>query len=188
MDPIAIILFVGLAVIAVVMVYTRTATNIIAADNKCNDAWKAVELQLRERGELVAQLEEMMGTNHEALLALRDARAEVDAAMDAEKRPEDVMVVSDELTATLRQIFSVVERSTALMTNPDLVAHLSEIANAENRIGKARGEYNDRAREYNNMVTGFPGEKVAGFRYRPRKKLEPRESGDGERELPWAKF
>ena len=85
MDPIAIILFVGLAVIAVVMVYTRTATNIIAADNKCNDAWKAVELQLRERGELVAQLEEMMGANHEALLALRDARAEVDAAMDAEK-------------------------------------------------------------------------------------------------------
>ena len=46
MDPIVVILFVGLAVIALVMVYTRTYLNIMGADEKCRTTWKVLDAAL----------------------------------------------------------------------------------------------------------------------------------------------
>ena len=121
MDPIVVILFVGLALIALVMVYTRTYLNIMGADEKCRATWKVFDAALARRGELVASLEAALagrgGRGHEVLDALSRGRAAVDAA----EQPADKIVASQALTQTLRELFAVTERSTALMTNPDLV-------------------------------------------------------------------
>ena len=45
-----------------------------------------------------------------------------------------------------------------------------------------------RVREYNSLVTTFPGSKIGGMRYRPRMSLESGRRGRAEQELPWARF
>ena len=78
MDPIVVILFVGLAVIALVMVYTRTYLNIMGADEKCRTTWKVLDAALVRRGELVTSLEAAMAERgehgREMLDALSSAR------------------------------------------------------------------------------------------------------------------
>ena len=188
-DPIVIILFVGLAVIALVMVYTRTYLNIMGADEKCRSTWKVLEASLARRGELVSSLEEAMagrgGHGREALEALSRARG----AVDAVEGPADKIVASQALTQTLREIFAVAERSTALMTDPGLVALMGQIAEAENDLEQARKAYDEEVRGYNALVTSFPGNKIGGMRYRPRMSVRAGQGGDGTgRELPWTRF
>ena len=81
------------------------------------------------------------------------------------------------------------ERSTALMTNPDLVALMGQIAQAEKDLEQARRAYDEEVRGYNVLVTSFPGNKIGGMRYRPRMSVRARRGrGDTDRELPWASF
>ena len=188
MDPIVVILFIGLAVIAVVMIYTRTYLNIVADDNRCVEAWKTVERDMACRGDLVLSLEAMMaervGRGAEALEPVSAARV---AVMAAEK-PEEKAAASDALTEELRAIFEMAERSTVLMTNPDLVELLSQIANAENDLARSRESYEKCVRGYNSRVTSFPGNKISGYRYRPRKSPTAKARRESEHELPWARF
>lgn len=188
MDPIVVILFVGLLLIAAVMVYTRTYLNIIGADNKCEDAWKVVEGQLAAREELVRSLEDELGAHGTASAEMLSAVAAARAAVNEAKKPADRLAASEALTVTLRDVFAVAERSTALMTNPELVGLLSQIADAENALARAREGYDTRVREYNSLVTTFPGSKIGGMRYRPRMSLESGRRRDKGQELPWARF
>lgn len=190
MDPIVIILFVGLALIALVMVYTRTYLNIMGADEKCRATWKVLEASLVRRGELVASLEEAMTGRGEYGREAPDALSRGRAAVDAAEQPADKIVASQALTQTLRELFAVAERSTALMTNPDLVALMGQIAQAEKDLEQARRAYDEEVRSYNALVTSFPGNKIGGMRYRPRMSVRARHGrrGGAERELPWTRF
>ena len=171
MDPIVVILFVGLAVIALVMVYTRTYLNIIAEDNRCVEAWKVVEKDMARRGELVLSLEAMMaervGRGADAIEPVSAARTAVEVA----EKPEEKAAAS-----------------TVLMTNPDLVQLLKDIADAENSLARSRESYEKCVRGYNSRVTSFPGNKISGYRYRPRKSLTAKARHEREHELPWARF
>ena len=191
MDPIAIILFVGLAVIAVVMVYTRTYLNIMGADEKCRTTWKVLDDALAHRGELVTSLESAMAERGERGRETLEALAQARAAVDAADAPADKIVASQALTQNLREIFAVAERSTALMTNPDLVELMGQIAEAEKDLEQARRAYEEEVRGYNALVTSFPGNKIGGMRYRPRMSVGARSGrgrGDAGRELPWTRF
>ena len=189
MDPIVIIMIVGLALIAVVMIYTRTYLNIMGADEKCRTTWKVLEAALVRRGELVASLEAAMAERGESGREMLDALSGARAAVDAAEQPADKIVASQALTQTLREIFAVAERSTALMTNPDLVALMGQIAEAEKDLEQARRAYDEEVRGYNVLVTSFPGNKIGGMRYRPRMSVRARRGrGSAERELPWARF
>lgn len=189
MDPIVVILFVGLAVIALVMVYTRTYLNIMGADEKCRTTWKVLDAALARRGELVASLEATMAERGEHGREMLDALSSARVAVDAAEQPADKIVASQALTQTLREIFAVAERSTALMTNPDLVALMGQIAEAEKDLEQARRAYDEEVRGYNALVTSFPGNKIGGMRYRPRMSVRARRDGNGAgRELPWTRF
>ena len=191
MDPIAIILFVGLAVIAVVMVYTRTYLNIMGADEKCRTTWKVLDDALAHRGELVTSLESAMAERGERGRETLEALAQARAAVDAADAPADKIVASQALTQNLREIFAVAERSTALMTNPDLVELMGQIAEAEKDLEQARRAYEEEVRGYNALVTSFPGNKIGGMRYRPRMSVGTRSGRDrdgADRELPWTRF
>ena len=189
MDPIVVILLVGLLLIAVVMVYTRTYLNIIGADNKCEDAWKVVERQLAARDELVRTLETRLGGHGAASADMLAAVSTARVAVGEAKKPADKLAASEALTVALRDVFAVAERSTALMTNPDLVALMGQIAETEKDLEQARRAYDEEVRGYNALVTSFPGNKIGGMRYRPRMSVGTRRRGDGTgRELPWTRF
>ena len=188
MDPIVVIMIVGLALIAVVMVYTRTYLNIMGADEKCRSTWKVLEAALARRGELVTSLEAAMADRGESGREMLDAVSRARVAVDAADAPADKIVASQALTQTLREVFVVAERSMALMTNPDLVELLSKIAEAEKDLEQARRAYDEEVRGYNVLVTSFPGNKIGGMRYRPRMSVRPGRGRDAERELPWTRF
>ena len=189
MDPIVVIMVVGLALIAVVMVYTRTYLNIMGADEKCRTTWKVLDDALARRGELVASLVAAMADRGEHGREMLDALSRGRAAVDAVEQPADKIVASQALTQTLREVFAVAERSTALMTNPDLVALMGQIAQAEKDLEQARRAYDEEVRGYNVLVTSFPGNKIGGMRYRPRMSVRARRGrGDADRELPWSRF
>ena len=191
MDPIVIIMIVGLALIAVVMIYTRTYLNIMGADEKCRTTWKVLEAALVRRGELVASLEAAMAERGESGREMLDALSGARAAVDAAEQPADKIVASQALTQNLREIFAVAERSTTLMTNPDLVELMGQIAEAEKDLEQARRAYEEEVRGYNALVTSFPGNKIGGMRYRPRMSVGTRSGrgrGGADRELPWTRF
>ncbi len=188
MDPIVVILLVGLLLIVVVMVYTRTYLNIIGADNKCEDAWKVVERQLAARDELVRTLEARLGEHGSASADMLAAVSTARAAVGEARKPADKLAASEALTVALRDVFAVAERSATLMAKPELVELMSGIAEVENTLAHARKGYDARVREYNSLVTTFPGSKIGGMRYRPRMSLESGRRGRTEQELPWARF
>ena len=134
-----------------------------ALKNRCVQALADVDVQLKQRHDLIPSLVETVrgyvGHEKDVLEAVTSARAEALSAvgMDQNMRAEAA------LGAHLARLLSIAE------TNPDLKAsqHFeslrSEISDVENKIAASRRFLNLTASEYNTALEQFPGQLFASW-------------------------
>jgi len=183
MDAGIILLILVIAIgIFLVMVYNR----LVALRQTCNQAWGDIDVQLKQRHDLVPNLVETVkgyaSHEKETLENVTKARQQ---AIDAASL-KGLAEAENMLSGALRQLFALSEAYPDLKANQNFMSLQTELADLENKIAAARRFFNNAVNEYNTATEQFPAVVIAnsmGFQQR-----EYFEVGEAERAAPKVQF
>lgn len=168
--------------VMVAMIYNR----LVALRQTCNQAWGDIDVQLKQRHDVVPNLVETVKgyASHESetLEAVIKARQ---TAIDATSLG-DLAQAENLLTGALRQLFALSEAYPDLKANENFLSLQNELADLENKIAAARRFFNNAVSEYNTAAEQFPAVIFANmFGFSQRDFFEVAEA---ERGAPKVKF
>lgn len=182
-----VVLLIIIAIVVVLaVVWISLYNGIVTKDNRCDNAWQTIDAQLQRRNDLIPNLVETVKgyAKHESqtLEAVTAARTAVSNA----RTPEDKMQASNVLTDALTHLFAVSEAYPDLKANANFQQLQSELSDTENKISYARMSFNDCVLEYNNAIETFPGNIVAGSKFKQRQGFEV--ASESARQAPKVQF
>ena len=184
----------GIIVLAVVVLLALWAisiyNNLVKLRNNRENAFANIDVQLKQRYDLVPQL---VGTvkgyaehEKEVFQRVTEARA---AAMSA-TTINDKMAADNALTSALAGLKVSLEAYPELKANQNFLQLQGEIADIENKLAAVRRYFNSATRELNNAVQTFPSNLFAnmfGFKKEPMYEV-PQEQRDNYEKAPEVKF
>lgn len=154
-----IILVVILVIIAIWLV--SLYNNLVKLRNRRQNAFADIDVQLRQRHDLVPQLVETVkgyaGHEKELLTKITEARS---GALQA-KTIDEKIVAEQQLTAALQGLRVQVEAYPDLKANQNFLRLQEELSDIENKLAAARRFFNGATTEYNTAVETFPGNLMA---------------------------
>ena len=150
-------LIIIVVVVAVVLMLTVGIYNrLVGLRQRANQAFADVDVQLRQRHDLIPNLVETVKgyATHErgtleAVTAARQAAVSADTV-------EGKVQAENALTGALRQLFAVAEAYPDLKANTNFLQLQSELADIENKLAAARRFFNSAVGEFNAAIQQFP--------------------------------
>ena len=151
-----------LIVIVVLVLWMVSLYNrLVSLRNRRQNAFADIDVQLRQRHDLVAQIVETVkgyaGHERSVLTAITEARS---AAMAA-KTIDDKIVAEQQLTSALQGLRVQVEAYPDLKANQNFLQLQEELSDIENKLAASRRFFNGATTEYNNAVETFPSNLIA---------------------------
>jgi LemA protein len=146
-----------LAVIVVVVLWAISVYNgLVSMRQRVNEAFADVDVQLRQRHDLIPNLVETVkgyaaherGTLDEVVKARNVAVAAQGPAQQA--------AAENMLSGALRQLFALSEAYPDLKANAEFLQLQAELTDLENKIAAARRFFNNAVQEYNTGIQRFP--------------------------------
>ena len=169
-------------VIAAIAIYNR----IITLENRFQNAWSQIDVQLKRRNDLVPNLvETVKGYAAHEEGVFRSVAESRQAMMNAKSVAESAEA-ANMMTQALGRLFAISEAYPELRANENFKMLQEELSAVENKIAYARQFYNDAVLQYNNAIETIPGVFLAG----PMGKQEQvfLEIPETEREVPQVSF
>jgi len=157
------VLWIVLAVLAAVaLVGVALYNRIIVLENRIQNAWGQIDVQLKRRNDLIPNLLATVKgyATHERELFTRLGEAR-ERSLRATTVPEQADA-SNQVTAALKSVFAVAENYPELRANENFLALQTELSETEDKIAYARQFYNDAVLQFNNAVQTVPGTFIAG--------------------------
>lgn len=153
-----------LALLVVLVLWlVATFNNLVSLKNQVLNGWKQIDVQLKRRYDLIPNLVEtvkgVMKFEQDTLTKVIEARNKAISAQGV----ADKAVQENILSASLRQLFALVENYPNLKSNENVSKLQEELVSTENRIGFARQFYNDIATKFNIAQQVFPTNILAGI-------------------------
>jgi LemA protein len=178
---ILIVILVVLALIAVSL-YNR----IISLDNRVTNAFGQIDVQLKQRNDLIPNLVNTVkgyaDFEKSTLQAVTDARARMAGANSISDKVE----ASNMMSAALGKLFAVAEAYPDLKANASFLDLQAQLTGLEQKIAYSRQFFNDTVLEYNNAITTVPGVFLAGPMGKTSKPMF--QAADAERAVPQVQF
>ncbi len=168
-------LIVVIAVIVLLVFWLIGLYNkLVRFKNNRENAFADIDVQLRQRNDLVLQLVSTVKgyATHERELLERITQAR-SAVMNASS-VNDKMAADTQLTQALQGLRVSVEAYPDLKANTNFLQLQSEISDIENKLAAARRYFNGATRELNSAVESFPANMIAknfGFSRQPMYEL-----------------
>lgn len=184
-----ILIFLGLIVLIVIFVigiYNR----IVALSQRTNQAFADVDVQLKQRHDLIPNLVETVkgyaSHEKETLDAVITAR---NAAQTA-NGPAAQGAAEGMLGAALGKLFALAEAYPDLKANENFLELQRELSDVENKIAAARRFFNSAVQEFNTAIQQIPGNLVAPLgNFKEKEFFEvPADSRDQIEAAPDVKF
>ena len=152
-----------LGVIAVIVIWAISVyNNLVAMRQRTNQAFADIDVQLKQRRDLVPNLVETVkgyaGHERGTLEAVINARNAAMAAPGVEQK----VAAENMLTGALRQLFALSENYPNLKANENFRQLQSDLADIENKLAASRRFFNNAAQEYNTGIQQFPAALFAG--------------------------
>jgi LemA protein len=178
------------AVVIVVVLFGISVYNrLVAMRQRVSQAFSDVDVQLKQRHDLVPNLVETVkgyaaherGTLDEVVRARNAAMAAQGAAQQA--------VAENALSGALRQLFALSEAYPNLKANTNFQELQSELSDLENKIAAARRFFNNAVQEYNTGIQQFPAALfAASLGFGPREFFDAGEPRQQLEQAPSVKF
>ena len=167
-------IIVVLAVI-IIGIYNR----LVALRQTCNQAWSDIEVQLKQRQDLVPQLVNTVkgyaGHEKQTFEDVVKARNSAVAANTVKGQAQ----AEGMLTQALGKLFALAEAYPELKANENFLQLQDQLADVENKIAASRRFYNNAAQEYNTAREQFPAVLIATpFGFQSREFFEAPEGRD----------
>jgi len=182
---IALILVI-IIVVLFIAIYIGYYNRIIRLENRIDNSWAQIDVQLRRRAELIPNLMETvkgyMKHERETLENVTKARS---AIMKA-KSPQESINADNMLTGALKTLFAVAENYPDLKANQNFLNLQDELTNTENKIAYSRQHYNDTVLIFNNMIETWPGKFFAKRMNKVTREML--QIPEASREVPKVKF
>ena len=155
---IGLILVVAVIIVFLVSLYNR----LVKLRNRRENAFADIDVQLKQRHDLVPQLVETVKgyATHEKELLLRITEAR-STAMQAKTIDEKIQAENN-LASGLQGLKIAVENYPDLKANQNFLQLQEELSDIENKLAAARRFFNAAATEYNTSVESFPSNVIAG--------------------------
>ena len=129
--------------------------------NRRQNAFADIDVQLRQRHDLIPQLVETVkgyaSHEKELLLKVTEARS---AAINA-RSIDDKIVAEQQLSSALQGLKVSVEAYPDLKANQNFLQLQEELSDIENKLAASRRLFNGATTEYNNAVESFPSNLIA---------------------------
>jgi LemA protein len=156
----ALFIVIGLIVLLIIWVIS-IFNSLVRLRNRRQNAFADIDVQLRQRHDLVPQLVETVKgyAAHEKELLLRVTEAR-NAAMSATSIDSKI-VAEQQLTSALQGLRVQVEAYPDLKANQNFLQLQEELSDIENKLAASRRFFNGATTEYNNAVESFPGNLIA---------------------------
>jgi LemA protein len=157
----ALLIVIGIVVIIIIWVISLY-NRLVRLRNRRQNAFADIDVQLRQRHDLIPQLVETVKgyASHEKDLLLRVTQAR-QAAVSA-TGIDDKIRAEQQLTSALQGLQIQVEAYPDLKAHQNFLQLQEELSDIENKLAAARRFFNAATTEYNNAVESFPGNVVAG--------------------------
>ncbi len=154
------IIFLGFIVI-VIFIAIGIYNRIVALNQRCDQAFADVDVQLKQRHDLIPNLVETVKgyASHEretldAVITARNAAASAHGP-SAQGAAEGV------LGAALGKLFALAEAYPDLKANTNFLELQRELSDIENKLAAARRFFNNAVQEFNTSIQQIPGNVVA---------------------------
>jgi LemA protein len=159
-----------LGVIAVIVLYAIMAYNkLVAMAQRVNQAFADVDVQLKQRSDLIPNLVETVKGYAAHEKGTLEAVIQARNAAIAAPTPDAKVAAENVLTGALRQLFALSEAYPDLKANQNFQQLQTELSDIENKLAAARRFFNNAVNEYNAGIQQFPAVLFAnsfGFRER----------------------
>jgi LemA protein len=179
-----------LAVLVAVVLFGISVYNrLVAMRQRVNQAFSDVDVQLKQRHDLVPNLVETVKgyAAHERGTLDEVVRAR-NAAMAAQG-PAQQAAAENMLSGALRQLFALSESYPNLKANTNFQELQSELSDLENKIAAARRFFNNAVQEYNTGIQQFPAALfAASLGFTPREFFDAGEPRQQLEQAPSVKF
>ncbi len=156
----AILIVVG--IIALIIIWVISLYNgLVRLRNRRQNAFADIDVQLRQRHDLVPQLVETVKgyASHEKdlLMKVTEARTAAMAATSIDGK----IVAEQQLSTALAGLKVQVEAYPDLKANQNFLQLQEELSDIENKLAASRRFFNAATTEYNTSVEAFPGNLIA---------------------------
>ena len=171
-----------IAVIVVVLIFVVMGSynRLVALDQKADQSFADIDVQLKQRNDLIPNLVETVKgyASHER--ATLDAVTQARAAAAGATTVDDKVTADNMLTGALGKLFAVAEAYPDLKANTNFLQLQTELSDIENKLAAARRFFNNAVSEFNAVRRQFPTVLFAGlFGFGSDKPFF--DVGDGER-------
>lgn len=155
-----LLIIIGVLVLIVIWIISLY-NGLVRLRNRRQNAFADIDVQLRQRHDLVPQLVDTVkgyaSHEKELLTKITEARS---AAMNA-TTINDKIVAEQQLSNALAGLKVQVEAYPDLKANQNFLQLQEELSDIENKLAAARRFFNGATTEYNNAVESFPGNLIA---------------------------
>lgn len=156
-------LFIVLGIVVIIVFWLVSIYNrLVRYKNNRENAFADIDVQLRQRNDLVPQLVSTVkgyaAHEKELLEKITQARAGVMNAGSI----NDKIIADTQLTNALQGLRVQMEAYPDLKANTNFLQLQQEISDIENKLAAARRYFNGATREYNTAIESFPANLIAG--------------------------
>ena len=179
-----------LAVIVVAALWVISIYNgLVSMRQRVNQAFADVDVQLRQRHDLVPNLVETVKGYAAHERGTLDEVVKARNAAVAAQGPEQKAAAETMLSGALRQLFALSEAYPDLKANANFQALQAELSDIENKIAAARRFFNNAVQEYNTGTQRFPAALFASsLGFAPKEFFDLGEERKTMGEAPHVKF
>ncbi|MGC9310481.1 MAG: LemA family protein [Candidatus Aenigmatarchaeota archaeon] len=184
MDTLTLVVLAVAVVLVAVFVYFFN--KIIRLENRIDNSWAQIDVQLKRRADLIPNLMEAVKgyMSHERKVLENVTKAR--SALMSAKTPQDSINADNMLTGALKSLFAVAESYPDLKASQNFLQLQDELTTTENKIAFSRQHFNDTVLLFNNTIEAIPGTffaKIMGKKERDMLKIE-----EAERKAPKVSF
>ena len=159
-----IILAIVAVVVILIAVVAGSYNGFVDSQQTVEKYHSDISVQLKRRADLIPNfvktVKEYSDYEQETYLAVTNARSAVKNATTVEEQSAAAAQLDSAIDVWVN---AVTEAYPELKANENYVALQDELAGTENRIAKARRDYNEAVKAYNSKVKRFPSNLLAGM-------------------------
>lgn len=155
-----VLIIVGIIVILIIWIVSLY-NGLVRLRNRRQNAFADIDVQLRQRHDLVPQLVETVkgyaAHEKDLLLKVTEARTAAVSATTIDGK----IAAEQQLSSALQGLKVQVEAYPDLKANQNFLQLQEELSDIENKLAASRRFFNGATTEYNNGVESFPGNLIA---------------------------
>ena len=156
--------WVVLGVIVVIVIWAISIYNgLVAMRQRTNQAFADIDVQLKQRHDLIPNLVETVKGYAAHERGTLDAVVRARNAAMAAPGVEQKVAAENMLTGALRQLFALSESYPDLKANQNFQQLQAELSDIENKLAASRRFFNSAVQEYNTGIQQFPAALFAGI-------------------------